>query len=174
MALPKKGSRTITVGDCNYRWIASGNDGWIDLYIESKDTKGQLLKAKFDYHHKETKMTNGIGLKQQLVVTPDIVRQTIELGINQGWNPTNNGKSLDLHHIDDKIDWQKNEKDIKSCDECASEYYANTSNMSSLCPDCSHHLYGYPNCEHNFANGRCTKCYWHGESTDYIRGLKKE
>lgn len=174
MALPKKGSRTIRVGDGDYRWIASGNDGWINLYIESKDTKGQLLKAKFDYHHRETKSTHGIGLKQQFVVTPDIVRQTIELGKREGWNPLKIGNPIDLDHIDDKVKWQKINQDIKRCDECSNEYYSSSSAMMSLCPDCSHKLYGYPNCDHKFIHGRCAKCYWNGESSEYIKGLKKE
>jgi len=105
MALPKKGSRTIIVEDYNFRWMASGNDGWIDLYIEAKDTKGQLLKAKFYYHHKETK-TERMGLKQQFVVTPDIVRQTIILGKKEGWNPKKIDKPINLHHIDNKIEWK--------------------------------------------------------------------
>jgi len=65
-------------------------------------------------------------------------------------------------------------RDIEKCNECSSEYYKDTSEMIRLCPDCSHHLYGYPNCEHNIVNGRCTSCFWNGKSTKYIRGLKKE
>lgn len=57
------------------------------------------------------------------------------------------------------------EREIKICDECESEYYAETSKMMKLCSDCSHYLYGYPNCSHVFENGRCIKCYWNGESS---------
>jgi hypothetical protein len=107
MALPKKGSRTIRVGDSDYRWMASGNDGWIDLYIEAEGLKGQPLKVKFDYHHIKIEKTDGISLKQQFVVTPDIVRQTIELGKKEGWEPQKKGKPFDLHHIDNKVNWQR-------------------------------------------------------------------
>lgn len=51
------------------------------------------------------------------------------------------------------------EKLIKICDECESEYFSYTSKMAQLCPNCSHYLYGYENCIHNFVDGRCLKCY---------------
>lgn len=174
MSLPKKGSRIISVGGFNYRWMASGNDGWIDLYIEAEGLKGQSLKVKFDYHHNEIKKSDGVSLKQQFVITPDIVRQTIELGIKEGWKPQEIGKPLNLHYIDTKVDWQKISRDINLCDECSSEYFADSSEMMSLCPDCSHYLYGYDNCQHDIKNGRCIKCYWNGKSSEYIKGLKNE
>ncbi len=108
MALPKKRSRLITVENQSYRWMVSGNDGWIDLYLELDDEKGKQLMAKFDYHHKEIKMNNGVSLKQQFAVTPDIVRQTIIYEKKNGWKPSEKGKPLDLHHIDDKIKTKKN------------------------------------------------------------------
>lgn len=64
-------------------------------------------------------------------------------------------------------------REIKICDECESEYYADRSEMIKLCPECSHYLYGYKNCNHNFEDGRCTNCYWNGDATNFIKGLKK-
>lgn len=64
-------------------------------------------------------------------------------------------------------------KEIKGCNECESEYYADTSKMKHLCPNCSHFLYGYANCDHRMEHGRCTKCYWNGNTTEYIKGLKQ-
>jgi hypothetical protein len=107
MALPKTGSRVITVEEYNYRWMASGNDGWIDLYVELDGEKGQRLMVKFDYHHKRIQMNDSVSLQQQFVVTPDIVRQTIIYGKKNGWKPSEKGKPLDLHHIDDKVNWKK-------------------------------------------------------------------
>lgn len=52
-----------------------------------------------------------------------------------------------------------NDKTIKICDECESEYFQDTSKMANLCPNCAHYLYGYENCKHHFVNGRCIKCY---------------
>ncbi|GAA0875598.1 hypothetical protein GCM10009118_20070 [Wandonia haliotis] len=65
-------------------------------------------------------------------------------------------------------------QEIKICDECESEYFADSSEMMKLCPECSHYLYGYENCNHVFSNGRCTKCYWNGVSSDYVNGLKSK
>jgi predicted RNA-binding Zn-ribbon protein involved in translation (DUF1610 family) len=64
-------------------------------------------------------------------------------------------------------------KIIIMCDECGSQYYKESSKMTSLCPECSHILYDLENCEHIFENGRCIKCYWDGRSSEYIKNLKK-
>ena len=63
-------------------------------------------------------------------------------------------------------------KEIKICNECKSEYFADTSQMKQLCPNCAHFLYGYPNCQHKFENKRCIKCYWDGKCSEYINMLK--
>ena len=44
--------------------------------------------------------------------------------------------------------------------------------MSNLCPECSHILYGYKNCDHQFENERCIKCFWNGNVSNYIQSLK--
>ncbi|THU38123.1 hypothetical protein FAM09_15680 [Niastella caeni] len=33
-------------------------------------------------------------------------------------------------------------------------------------------LFGYKNCEHEFDNGRCIKCFWNGKESEYIHKLK--
>jgi predicted RNA-binding Zn-ribbon protein involved in translation (DUF1610 family) len=58
------------------------------------------------------------------------------------------------------------------CAECGSDYFIGTSFMSSLCPECSHVLYGYKNCDHHFQNGRCVNCFWNGNTTDYVSEIK--
>lgn len=65
-------------------------------------------------------------------------------------------------------------REIRECNECESGYYADTSEMMALCPECSHYLYGYSNCEHEFKNGRCSICYWNGENTKFILELKNQ
>ena len=59
-------------------------------------------------------------------------------------------------------------RNFSTCDECNSEYYSDTSQMTNLCLECSHILYDYENCEHEFENGRCVKCFWNGNVSDYI------
>ena len=63
-------------------------------------------------------------------------------------------------------------KNISTCDECNSDYYSDTSQMSNLCPECSSILYGYENCKHDFENGQCLKCFWNGSVSDYVQKLK--
>ncbi len=63
------------------------------------------------------------------------------------------------------------EKEIVICDECGSEYFKDTSTMASICPECAHVLYGYPNCNHTFKNGRCINCFWNGTRSEYIISL---
>ena len=64
------------------------------------------------------------------------------------------------------------DKVIVICDECGSKYFQNSSKMAALCPECSHILYGYENCIHNFYNGRCVNCFWDGSVSDYVNSLK--
>lgn len=63
---------------------------------------------------------------------------------------------------------------LKQCDECGSLYYANASEMDSLCPECAHHLHGYANCDHEMVDGRCRKCYWDGSVSAFIAKLKAD
>lgn len=60
------------------------------------------------------------------------------------------------------------EKSLTICDECESEYHTDSSRMGALCPNCSHLLYGYDNCTHQFENGRCIKCYWNGSVSEFL------
>ena len=50
------------------------------------------------------------------------------------------------------------EKELAVCDECGSLFFKGSSQMMGLCPECAHILYGYPNCDHHFQNGRCVNC----------------
>ena len=60
------------------------------------------------------------------------------------------------------------------CDECGSEFLKLSSKMMALCPECAHILYGYPNCAHDFKNGRCIYCHWDGSQSEYIKWLNLE
>ena len=63
--------------------------------------------------------------------------------------------------------------EIRICDECNSDFYKERSEMESLCPECSHVLYDYPNCEQIFGeNNHCKKCFWNGNTSEYINTLK--
>ena len=60
-------------------------------------------------------------------------------------------------------------QETELCTECQSEYFKNSSEMPKMCPDCSHKLYGYENCSHEFDNGRCAKCYWNGKTSEFLK-----
>ena len=66
-----------------------------------------------------------------------------------------------------------NDHSIGICDECGSEYVLEKSKMKSLCPNCAHMIYGYENCKHIFEQGRCVKCLWNGNKSEYIKWLEK-
>ena len=62
--------------------------------------------------------------------------------------------------------------DKKICDECTSKYYANSSKMASLCPNCTHYLYAYENCLHKMEDNKCKICGWDGTISPFIAKLK--
>ena len=59
--------------------------------------------------------------------------------------------------------------DKQICSECQSEFYTSVSKMKGLCPECAHYLYGYKNCKHQFKNGRCVKCFWNGNHSNFSK-----
>src|SRR5262245_56028592 len=100
MAFTKRDKRRIVVAGKQYWWVASGNDGGIDLRVLADAQCGQQLHCRFDYHHDLA----GNTLTNQLVVTPYIVRQAIELGLSHGWTPELGGGELTLGYVDDRLD----------------------------------------------------------------------
>jgi hypothetical protein len=62
------------------------------------------------------------------------------------------------------------------CDECRSTYFADTSKMAALCPECAHVLYGYPACPHEMKGAsagapRCALCGWDGSRSAYVSSI---
>ena len=94
MALPRRGSRLITVDAREYRWIVSPNDGWIEVVVERTDGPGRRLVARTGYHD----LTNeaGLNLAQQPKITPAFVRRAILAAIAAGWKPSVRGKHFTL------------------------------------------------------------------------------
>lgn len=62
-------------------------------------------------------------------------------------------------------------QNILQCDECKSAFVETTSQMSSLCPECSHQLYGKDNCDHEFKDGKCKICHWDGSRSTFIDNM---
>jgi hypothetical protein len=80
----------------------------IDLIICSANVSGQKLLARFDYHSIRLTTENSTLLKQDLSITPFIVRQVIHYGINSGWTPERRASDLHLGFLDNKIDIKLN------------------------------------------------------------------
>ena len=47
----------------------------------------------------------------------------------------------------------------QKCVEYDSLYFIEKSEMKEMCPQCSHQIYGYENCKHQFKNNRCIFCF---------------
>lgn len=62
----------------------------------------------------------------------------------------------------------------KPCEECGSWYFADTSEMGSMCPECSSIIFGYDPCVHVFVNRRCSLCHWDGSASKYIKNRLKK
>lgn len=81
----KKAKRILKLGDAQYRWIVSGNDGYISLFVWKNNTPYQL-QVIFDYESEEVvepkASTEGL---QHRSISPSIVRQVIETAIRRGW-----------------------------------------------------------------------------------------
>ena len=106
MAFNKKKKRTITVSNQKYFWCASGNDGFINLFIMIDSQGSQKLNCKFEYHQDRIYGIDGsCQLTNQFIITPFIVRQVILYAIKEEkWEPCENTGMLDLGYLDEKID----------------------------------------------------------------------
>ncbi len=110
MAFPKKGLRKITVDGIKYGYSVTGNDGWISFSVGLLEKNGEILTGAFSYHpnsitnfEKNGKVKYWIGY-QRIKITPNTIRQVIEYGLKNGWNPQKNKGQLQLGNIDDKIE----------------------------------------------------------------------
>ena len=109
MAFPKKGLRKITVNGIQYGYNVTGNDGWISFSIGLLNENGELLTGSFSYN--ENTITNfeksgeirSWSIYQRIRITPDTIRQVIEFGLKNGWNPQKNKGQIRLGNMDDKI-----------------------------------------------------------------------
>ena len=82
MTISKKGSRKIVVNNTEFRWVATGNDGWISVVIWPSDSDNQKLVGTFDYHTEYLNEVNEKGayvkLKGQILITNRVIREIID------------------------------------------------------------------------------------------------
>jgi len=104
----RKGSHRILVRDVEYRWRATGNDGYISVGIWPENNIGPYIQGNFRYH--ETWIDEGKGQRSsagdQIVVTNRIVERIVEYAITaRGYDPCAHGKELNLQVLDEVIKW---------------------------------------------------------------------
>ena len=80
--LRRKKSRVITIDNEQYRWLSSGNDAGVFVWIEQKKTPAQKLFSSFSYNYK--------------AITPALVRKLILYALSQGYTPREKGKDFYL------------------------------------------------------------------------------
>lgn len=89
MSLPRKKSRSIQISGESYRWMVSGKKGRLRLIVEAEKETGQKLFAHLPYFELFVRDPHGFWLptKQVQTLGSGRVRQFIELGLEQGWQP---------------------------------------------------------------------------------------
>ncbi|HAA20495.1 MAG TPA: hypothetical protein DCR93_05940 [Cytophagales bacterium] len=109
MAFPKKGLRKIVVYGQKFGYRVTGNDGFISFSIGLLRKNGQILTGTFSYHENLVKNFDITGkpkswqVFQRIKATPDTIRQVIEYGLGQGWDPHTKTGEFSLGKVDDNI-----------------------------------------------------------------------
>ncbi len=102
MAKYKKGSRKIVIDSTEFRWSATGNDGWITVVIWAPNKDSLKLIGTFEYHHKYVESCGGWTLKGQIIITNRVIRKIIEhVGVNKILNSKGQLNLGDLEEIYD-------------------------------------------------------------------------
>ena len=82
MAIPKKGTRQITVDGVVYRWIIAPNDEpGLGIVVECKEYPRQRIIAWIEHGN---------------IVSPKIVRQAILYALAIGWQPQKIGRTIEF------------------------------------------------------------------------------
>lgn len=100
MSLPKKGARTIVVGELTYKWLIRKRPTYseginhsfmrIAVELDSKSPTGLLM-----INTQVFRPDNWIK-PTQIAVTPKIVRSMIEKALESGWSP----ESKETYHLE--------------------------------------------------------------------------
>ena len=103
-----KGSRRIVVNDAEYRWHATGNDGYITIGIWPTNNIGPYIRGNLRYHETWIDNRNGSwsSAGDQIVITNRIIRRIIEHALAlHGYDPNAKGAELNLKNLDRAIQW---------------------------------------------------------------------
>src|SRR5580658_1610294 len=94
-----KGSRKIIVQKTEYRWRATGNDGFISIGIWPTNNIGPFIYSNLGYHSSSERYPGN-----QIIITNRLIRRIIEHAITEyHYDPVVKGTQLNLRAIDDFI-----------------------------------------------------------------------
>ncbi len=104
----QKESRRIVVSEVEYRWRATGDDGYISIGIWPSNNIGSYIHSNLCYH--ETWIDHGNGswssAGNQIAVTSRIIRRIIKHAkASYGYDPQVRGAELDLRVLDNVVEW---------------------------------------------------------------------
>lgn len=103
-----KGSRRIVVNGIEYRWRATGNDGFIGVGIWPLNNIGPYIGGNLRYHETRLGCSDGSfrSAGDQIVITNRIIRRIIEFATaRHGYDANVKGSELNLKVLDDVVDW---------------------------------------------------------------------
>jgi len=111
VAVRKKGSRRIMVNGIEFRWSATGNDGWITIVIWPVKRDRVRIVGKFDYHSEVDEKPGDRGryhlIKGQTIITNRVIREIIvQIGlekIEQANREINLGQLEEIYDIDNAL-----------------------------------------------------------------------
>ena len=108
MAVNKKGSRRIEIDGTEFRWRATGNDGWISIVVWPAENDRSRLVGSVDYHQEAREANDGhYTLHHQIVVTNRLIRRLIlHFGIEEllaANQQINVGRLEDLIDVGDAV-----------------------------------------------------------------------
>lgn len=102
MAIPKKGSRKITVDGTDYRWTIRRKptcpktlcEENVLAAVELYDKPRSVLSIKFPW----VRYDNRFGIAEQ-PVTPKHIEQCIKRALAEGWQPEKTGNAFEINHV---------------------------------------------------------------------------
>jgi hypothetical protein len=100
MAIPKKGSRKITVNNTEYRWNIRRKPSHcqadfalnVTVSAELYEMSGSVLVIEFSWNQYQ------YSDKTEFPVTPKLIEQSISSAISKGWKPEKKGSQFNYVH----------------------------------------------------------------------------
>lgn len=98
MVISKKGKRKIKVNENVFYWSANFGTDILRLTIMTDEKSFSRLICEFNYKNRWLYFKEGKG--DTWILTPHIVRQSIDYGISEGWSPFEKGRDLFIENME--------------------------------------------------------------------------